>query len=99
MILRPSDSEDERWVVMTEQARIPAGSLKFTEIPAGMLDDNGDIAAAAASELLEETEFKIPSTELKDLTALALNKASVSDHLRSAMYPGPGGSDEFIARC
>ncbi|PVH73193.1 hypothetical protein DL98DRAFT_57494 [Cadophora sp. DSE1049] len=97
MILRPSDSEDERWVVMTEQPRIPAGSLNFKEIPAGMLDGNGDIAAAAAKELFEETEFKIPSTELKDLTALALNKTGVSDHLRPATYPSPGGSDEFIS--
>jgi len=38
IILRPSDSPDERYVVMTEQPRIPAGSLNFMEIPAGMLD-------------------------------------------------------------
>jgi ADP-sugar diphosphatase len=97
MILRPRDSKDERWVVMTEQPRIPAGSLGFKEIPAGMLDDNGDIAAAAAQELLEETEFKIPSTELTDLTALYLNKTGVSDHLQPATYLSPGGSDEFIS--
>ena len=28
MILRPSDSKTERWVIMTEQPRIPAGSLR-----------------------------------------------------------------------
>ncbi|TVY17191.1 Nudix hydrolase 14-like protein [Lachnellula arida] len=92
-----ADSKDERWVVMTEQPRIPAGSLSFKEIPAGMLDDNGDMAAAAAEELFEETKFKIPSAELEDLTALTLNKTGVSDHLRPAMYPSPGGSDEFIS--
>lgn len=62
-----------------------------------MLDDNGDIATAAAEELFEEIEFKIPSTELKDLTALTLNKTGVSDHLRPNTYPSPGGPDEFIS--
>ncbi|KAH6668503.1 hypothetical protein B0J14DRAFT_704131 [Halenospora varia] len=100
MILQPSDSENsekERWVTMVEQAGIIAGSAKFNEILAGMLDDNGDITAAAADELLEETEFAILATGPKGLNALAVNKAGVSDHLRPAMYPIPSGSDEFIA--
>lgn len=50
MILRPSDSKNERWVVMTEQARIPAGSLRFMEIPAGMLDKHKTFVGAAAVE-------------------------------------------------
>jgi hypothetical protein len=50
MILRPSDSKNERWVVMTEQARIPAGSLRFMEIPAGMMDQHGTFKGAAAVE-------------------------------------------------
>lgn len=29
MILRPKDASDERWVIMTVQARVPAGSLSF----------------------------------------------------------------------
>ena len=95
MILRPKDSRDERWVVMTEQPRIPAGSLTFLEIPAGMIDDKDDFSGAAAVEIEEETGFKIPSTELIDMTELALRNAEETN-LESAMYPSPGGCDEFI---
>jgi ADP-sugar diphosphatase len=35
---------------MTEQARIPAGSLRFVEIPAGMMDQYGTLKGAAAIE-------------------------------------------------
>lgn len=94
MILRPSDSQTERWVIMTEQPRIPAGSLTFMEIPAGMIE--GDtFAGAAAKEIFEETGLEVKADELKDLTKLALGEAEES--LQTAMYPSPGGSDEYIA--
>ena len=94
MILRPSDSQTERWVIMTEQPRIPAGSLTFMEIPAGMIE--GDtFAGAAAKEILEETGLEVKADELKDLTKLALGEADPS--LQTAMYPSPRGSDEYIA--
>ncbi|KAF1949898.1 hypothetical protein CC80DRAFT_497123 [Byssothecium circinans] len=98
MILRPKDSRDERLVVMTEQPRVPAGSLGFWEIPAGMVDDAGTFSGAAAKEIEEETGFKIPVSELVDLTALALQDSRIPGHqsLQKAMYPSPGGSDEFI---
>lgn len=96
MILRPSDSKNERWVVMTEQARIPAGSLRFMEIPAGMMD-SGTFAGAAAKEIKEETDLEVKEKELIDLTQLALAEAGVSESLQQAMYPSPGGSDEYIA--
>jgi ADP-sugar diphosphatase len=96
MILRPSDSKNERWVVMTEQARIPAGSLRFMEIPAGMID-RGTFAGAAAKEIKEETGLEVRENELIDLTQLALAEAGVSENLQQAMYPSPGGSDEYIA--
>lgn len=98
MILRPKDSRDERYVILTEQPRLPAGSLRFLEIPAGMIDDDPYFKGAAAKEIEEETGFKIPTSELIDMTALALGN---SDHpevsLQSAMYPSPGGCDEYIA--
>ena len=98
MILRPKDSRDERLVVMTEQPRVPAGSLAFWEIPAGMVDDSGTFVGAAAKEIHEETGFKIPVGELIDLTALALQDSRIPENksLQQAMYPSPGGSDEFI---
>ena len=100
-ILRPRDSVDERWVVMTLQARVPAGSLSFMEIPAGMTDDDkdmGKLGGKAAEEMKEETVLEIRKDELIDLTGLALQDslAPESKHLERAMYPSAGGCDEFI---
>lgn len=104
MILRPSDAKNERWVIMTEQPRVPAGSLRFMEIPAGMVDqETHTFAGTAAREIKEETDLEIQEDELIDLTALALKAADQSEslrpepHLQTCMYPSPGGSDEFIA--
>lgn len=96
MILRPRDSSHERWVIMTEQARIPAGSLCFKEIPAGMLDESGTFVGGAVNEIKEETGLDIPANELIDLTALALTDAGGKEKLQDGVYPSPGGSDEFI---
>ena len=97
MILRPKDSRDERWVVLTEQPRVPAGSLKFVEIPAGMIDNAKTFGGAAAKEIYEETGFTLPESELIDLTELALRRSIMSEpSMQNAMYPSPGGSDEFM---
>lgn len=96
MILKPTDSMDEKWVVMTEQPRIPAGGLSFREIPAGMLEKGKSFAGNAANEIREETGFELPESELIDLTKLALQQAHVEETLQEAMYPSPGGSDEYI---
>ncbi|KAF2691706.1 hypothetical protein K458DRAFT_381549 [Lentithecium fluviatile CBS 122367] len=98
MILRPKDSRDKRWVVMMERPPVPAGSLAFWEIPLGMVDKSGTFTGAAAKEIHEETGLKIPAGELIDLTALALqdSRRLESKSLQQAMYPSPGGSDEFI---
>ena len=100
MILRPSDSNTERWVIMTEQPRIPSGSLRFLEIPAGMIDDNSTFRGAAANEIREETGLTVHANELQDLTKLALDQIEGLDsqeELQIGMYPSPGGCDEFIA--
>lgn len=102
MILRPSDSKTERWVIMTEQPRIPAGSLRFLEIPAGMMDDNKTFSGAAAKEIKEETGLTVHEDELQNLTRLALDQIDVKEFeskekLQYGMYPSPGGSDEFMA--
>jgi ADP-sugar diphosphatase len=96
MILRPIDSMDEKWVVLTEQPRIPAGSLRFWEIPAGMLEGE-EIKGKAVQEIEEETGFILSKHELIDLTELALKRSKAPEKvLQTAMYPSPGGSDEFI---
>jgi ADP-sugar diphosphatase len=99
MILRPSDSKTERWVIMTEQPRIPAGSLRFLEIPAGMMDESdGDktFSGAAAREIKEETGLTVHERDLQDLTQLALDRPENPESLQYGMYPSPGGLDESI---
>lgn len=98
MVLRPKDSRDERWVVMIQQPRIPVGSLKLLEIPAGMIDETDNFAGAAAKEILEKTGFSLPISELTNLTDVAVQRSLMSEtSLMNAVYPSPGGSDEFVA--
>ncbi|KAI0397679.1 hypothetical protein F5Y17DRAFT_320423 [Xylariaceae sp. FL0594] len=83
------EAEEERYVVLTKQPRVPAGSLDFTELPAGMVDDADDdgeeeetassskvFAGAAAREIKEELDMEIPASELVSLTDLAAEKTS-----------------------
>ncbi|EFE38483.1 hypothetical protein TRV_06852 [Trichophyton verrucosum HKI 0517] len=104
LILQPDDlpasSNDEKHVVLTVQPRIPAGSLTFTELPAGMIDEHGSFAGAAAKEIHEETGLTIKQDELVDMSSLTLlNKDKDTDQdetLQNAVYPSPGGCDEFV---
>ncbi|KAK7519751.1 NUDIX family hydrolase [Phyllosticta citriasiana] len=68
----PADSEKDKFVILTIQPRVPAGSLAFAELPAGMLDDSGTFAGGAAKEIQEETGLRVADDQLTDLTALAL---------------------------
>ena len=47
----PAEEERDKHVLMTVQPRIAAGSLAFTEIPAGMLDHSGSFSGGAAKEI------------------------------------------------
>ena len=102
LILQPDDvaknTEDEKHVILTLQPRIPAGSLSLAELPAGMLDDAGTFAGGAAKEIAEETGLEIPASDLINMTELAIPGASSDDQerLQQAVYPSPGGCDEFI---
>ncbi|KAL0258905.1 hypothetical protein SLS55_006409 [Diplodia seriata] len=96
MILRPRDSRNERYVIMTEQPRIGAGSLAFLEIPAGMLDDSPEVRGKVLEEIKEETGFSIQKDELINLTALALGGTDTPDRVRDGLYPSPANLDEFI---
>ena len=64
----PSNSEDEKHVILTLQPRIPAGSLSLAELPAGMLDDAGTFAGGAAKEIEEETGLQVPANELINMS-------------------------------
>ncbi|KAK7914540.1 hypothetical protein PG985_012243 [Apiospora marii] len=107
VILIPDDVErgsaaedDERHVILTVQARIPAGSLEFVELPAGMVDDGGSFAGTAAKEIKEELGLELQSSELTCMSDLAQGEASAQlqddEGLPAAMYPSAGGCDEHI---
>lgn len=97
MILRPKDSRNERYVILTEQPRIGACSTSFLEIPAGMLDDkSGDVVGKAMQEIYEETSLKVHKDELIDLTAMALDEAETNEKLQPALYMSPANLDEYI---
>jgi 8-oxo-dGTP pyrophosphatase MutT (NUDIX family) len=101
LVLQPEDAQDtsEEYVILTVQPRIPAGSLAFVELPAGMLDDSGTFKGAAAKEIKQEVGLEIQEKELVDMTKLANQRTddvSNKEKLRDAVYPSPGGSDEFI---
>ncbi|KAJ2663815.1 hypothetical protein IWW48_001081 [Coemansia sp. RSA 1200] len=91
IILRPADSGSDHkddLVVMTEQPRLAVPDFQLLELPAGMLDDTGVFAGAAAREIQEETGLVMEPHELVDLTDFAGNKCG--------LYPSPGACDEFI---
>ncbi|KAJ5908105.1 hypothetical protein N7495_000787 [Penicillium taxi] len=95
----PAEHDHGKRAILTVQPRIPAGSLAFSEIPAGMLDDSGTFSGAAAKEIQEETGLSVQQSELTDMTALALqsvNETANGEKLQKAFYPSAGGSDEFI---
>ncbi|KAF2100744.1 ADP-sugar diphosphatase [Rhizodiscina lignyota] len=102
LILQPddvtSDSEDDKYAILAVQPRIPVGSLAMSELPAGMLDDSGTFAGGAAKEIEEETGMRVAESDLLDMTKLAFpdSKELTGESLQAAMYPSPGGSDEFI---
>jgi 8-oxo-dGTP pyrophosphatase MutT (NUDIX family) len=70
--------EEEAYAILTLQPRLAAGSLNFIELPAGMLDDSGTFAGAAAKEIHEETGLEIQADELLDLTQLSIQSQSQS---------------------
>ncbi|KAI1329915.1 hypothetical protein F5Y16DRAFT_364363 [Xylariaceae sp. FL0255] len=82
--------EEERYVILTIQPRVPAGSLAFAELPAGMIGgDGGSFAGTAAREIKEELGIEIPASELISLSELAAAPPVLSP---SAM-PSSGNSN------
>ncbi|KFA62265.1 hypothetical protein S40285_06494 [Stachybotrys chlorohalonatus IBT 40285] len=98
VMLIPDDApgDDERHVVLTVQPRIPAGSLGFVELPAGMVDDAGDFRGVAAKEIEEELGIRIREDELTCLSELAAPAEESAEGLATAMFPSAGGCDEHI---
>lgn len=83
------ECDGEEFTVLTRQARVPIGSHDFPEIPAGMLDGNGNFKGVAAQEIAEECDIQLHESELIDMTQMVWARFD-------GMYPSAGGCDEFI---
>lgn len=96
IILVPEDAkdEDEKYTLLTIQPRVPAGTLRLAELPAGMVD-GGTFAGSAAKEIKEELGLEIAESELINLTELAI-PVEEGEKLPRAFFPSAGGSDEYV---
>ncbi|KAI0119831.1 hypothetical protein F4814DRAFT_255921 [Daldinia grandis] len=97
----PAGHEDsERYVVLTVQARVPAGSLAFVELPAGMVDEGGTFAGTAAKEIKEELGLEIPASELRCLSDLVATTGPISsrgdEDANGGRSGGEGEGDENL---
>lgn len=84
--------EGEEWVICTRQARVPVGAGALLELPAGMVDEAGELAGVAVKELKEEVGIILKKDDLTDMTELAWK----GQYMPRGAHPSPGGSDEFI---
>lgn len=80
-VLNTGDGKKKEYVLLCEQHRLPIGK-KAKEIPAGMMDADGNIMSVVLKEVKEETGFDIKhESELQNL---------------GPYFASPGGSDEAI---
>ncbi|KAK6336103.1 hypothetical protein TWF696_001671 [Orbilia brochopaga] len=79
-LLHPIDTpKDNLHAILTLQPRIPGATTSMAEIPAGMLDDSGSFAGAAAKELEEEVGITISEDKLINLSELAISSSPLLD--------------------
>ncbi|KAJ6257462.1 hypothetical protein Dda_7247 [Drechslerella dactyloides] len=79
-LLHPIDTpKDNLYAILTLQPRIPGATTSMAEIPAGMLDDSGSFAGAAAKELEEEVGITISEDKLINLSELAISSSPLLD--------------------
>lgn len=79
-IIVECEETGRRYILLTKQARVPAGTLSFLEIAAGTLEDDG-VVGRAVTEIEEETSLKVLASELK---------------LLGDYYPSVGACPEII---
>lgn len=80
--------DGKSYAVLTVQPRVPTGSFDFEEIPAGMLDGNGNFKSVATRELEEECGFTCLESDFIDLGQVTKGGRGI--------YLSPGGCDETI---
>jgi len=73
---------NQKYVICCLQPRMASGKIKC-ELPAGMMDGDGNFIGVASKEMKEETGIEIKEHELLDLS-------------NTLLYPSIGGCDEGI---
>jgi len=76
--------EGRKYVLLVKQPRVAVGRSALVELPAGMLDGDGNFAGVAAKEMREEAHIDFKHSELVCMSE------------SNKQYPSPGGCDEFI---
>jgi len=89
LVVLKNKDDGKYYTLIVRQPRIAIGKDNFPEIPAGMLDGEGNFGGVAAKEMKEETGLNIKQDDLIDMTHLAYGDQF------PGMYPSCGGSDEF----
>ena len=78
--------EGKKYIVVVEQPRIGLANLTYPEIPAGMLDGEGNAKKIAVQELWEEAQIKCAEDDLIPLI----------DNATGQIESSVGVSDEFL---
>jgi ADP-sugar diphosphatase len=78
--------EGRKYVLLVKQPRVAVGRSALIELPAGMLDGDGNFAGVAAKEMREEAHIDFKPSEM----------LSMSEFTQHKQFPSPGGCDEFI---
>ncbi|KAK6505838.1 hypothetical protein TWF481_007729 [Arthrobotrys musiformis] len=79
-LLHPANTpKNNLYAILTLQPRIAGATTSMAEIPAGMLDDHGSFAGAAAKELEEEVGITISEDKLINLSELAIQSSPLLD--------------------
>ncbi len=78
--------EGRKYVLLVKQPRVAVGRSALVELPAGMLDGDGNFAGVAAKEMREEAHIDFKPSEM----------VCMSEFTHHKQFPSPGGCDEFI---
>lgn len=87
LVILEEEGSGKLFTILTTQQRMTTGTSSFQEIPAGMMDDEGNFAKVAMKELNEETGLTVNERDLIDLT-----KGKTANKL----FLSPGACDEAM---
>ena len=59
LVIIRCDEDGELFTILTVQPRFSTGKYRFHELPAGMMDENGDFVGNCANEMKEKTGIKV----------------------------------------